>query len=302
MPVSKADWTNDDYLVSILEEEDESLFMAGTNKNTGSTFIEKDPLPVTGNVLALSPDASKLLILVPYTLERVKRRGQVSERESNKVKTIKIPSKMAAYDEQNDLEITAEDSILLLVDLNNMQVHELAVVEAAFLIPTASFSPDVKNLAVVHNDMGDEIGSIVREGSSVESLIQVQDALGLVAPEENSLHTNSSVLFFDVQNPENLSPRTLEAREVFGFYPRFPIYFSPVWSPSGDRILLMTVHSATLEGREMPVYFETKSSSYLVLDTDLEVRQIMDTAPLSYAGQVARAEWLSSQEMIFYPH
>ncbi|MFN2343678.1 MAG: alpha/beta hydrolase family protein [Desulfonatronovibrio sp.] len=313
LPVRAASWASEDYLVSILEEEDESLFMAGTNKNTGRTFIEMDPLPVTGNVLALSPDASKLLILAPYTREQlmlilspdsqnlVKRRAEISERESTKVKTIKIPSKMAAYDEHNDLEVTAEDSVLLLVDLNNMQVHELIVIEAASFIPTASFSPDGKNLAVVHNYMGDEIESIVRQGSFVQSLtqVQVQDALGLVHPEENPLHTNSSVLFFDVQNPENLPPRTVEAREVPGFYPRFHDYFKPEWSPCGDQVVLMTVHPATLEGREMPVYFETESSSYLVLNTDLEVRHIIDTAPLSYPGQVARAVWLSSQEMIF---
>ncbi len=298
MPLVKTAWADENYLVSILEDE-ETLFMAGTNKNNGRTFVEDNPLPVSGNVLALSPDASKLLVLAPHSRAQLKKKGE--KRESSKVRTITILEKIAAFDEQDGLEITAEDSVLLLVDLNNLNVHELTVFDAASVIPTASFSPDGKSLTVVHNYMGKQIENIVRKGDIVQSLthVNVQEALGFVAPEENPLHTNSSILFFDVRNPENLTPRIMEARNTPGLYPRFPNYFSPVWSPSGDRVVLMTVHPATLEGREMPVYFQTASSNYLIVDNELNLQNVIDSPPFSYPGQVAKVEWLSSHELVF---
>ncbi|MFW5731375.1 MAG: hypothetical protein ACOCV7_06955, partial [Desulfonatronovibrionaceae bacterium] len=186
MPVLRAAWADENYLVSILEDEaEEKLFMAGTDKNTGRTFVEDNPLPVSGNVLAISQDASRLLVLAPHSRDQVRRKGE--KRETSKVKTITIPGKMDASYEQDDLEITAEDSVLLQVDLNNMDIHELIVFEPASVIPTASFSPDGKNLAVVHNYMGEKMASIVRKDKNVQSLTQVhvQDALGLLAPEEN---------------------------------------------------------------------------------------------------------------------
>lgn len=294
MPVVETAWADENYLVSILEDEnDETLFMAGTNKNNGRTFVEDNPLPVSGNVLALSPDASKLLVLAPHDRAQLQKQGE--KRESSKVKTITILEKMAAFDEQDGLEITAEDSVLLQVDLNNMDVHELAVFNAASVIPTASFSPDGKNLTVVHNYMGKHIENIVRKGGVVESLthVHVQEALGLLAPSENPLHTNSSILFFDIQSLENPQPKIMEARNTPGFYPRFPNNSKPVWSPSGDLVVLMTQHPAVLEGREKPVYIKTASSSYLIVDNELNIHNVIDSPPFNYPGQIPDINWLS---------
>ncbi len=293
-------WINAEYLGVILRDpQNSTLHMGIADANTGRLLIEESPLPVNGQVLAFSPDATKLLLLVPYEDADLFRSGRKTR--SSEVKTIKIPTGFSSSGGQKFVEVTAEDSVLMLFDLNSNISHQLQILESTSQLPQSSFSPDGTSLIVVHNFFEDTMPNIVRPGGIVQSLtmIMVQDALGNIDPQENPYHTNSSVMLFDVENPDNLPPMILSSADVPGNYPRFSNNYPPEWSPSGDKVVFAVETPSSIQGREMPIYAKTESMRYLIYNRQLELTAEIDSAPLNYPSATYDFSWLSDNEAVF---
>lgn len=305
IPIIKGTWINDNFLeIILLDQANGEIHTRFIDKRNARVWVEEQPLPIKGNILSLSPDGSKLLVLTPPDQETgpssKENRDARQNSSKHKVSTVKMPVDFIDQSNKRSVEVTAELGGVVLFDLINMQKHKLMTLPATSRIPRTVFSPDGNRLLLVQNFFGDKIKSNIRKNDLVDSLntIRVQDALGQIPPKENPLYTNSKLFLFNTEKP-NSSPLTLKSSDIPGYFTRFPANAEIVWSPSGEKFIIATHIPAQLDGRDWPTYYEPESIRYLTYNRELELLYEIDQPPLNLTDSVDSIHWLSEKELIF---
>ncbi|MGC9457167.1 MAG: hypothetical protein ACP5DC_06545 [Halothiobacillaceae bacterium] len=193
-------WLDENHLGMLvtLDSSGDALGLARIDRRDGNVVLPETPLTVSGEFLALSPGGRYILSIAP--LEEAD-----AQQALPKVKR----SRSFLVREDDELEIYTAPSRLLLFDRHTMSERELMTLPAGVMTPMFSFSSDDGRLALVLNYGGD----FSRGEYSTEQIL-TREAMGLIPPGENPLHTLSELVTFDLEQP-GLPPPAPESHQAF---------------------------------------------------------------------------------------
>lgn len=292
-----------------MDIETDAYHLAEIDRRDGRVWVQTEPLPIEGDVSELSADGRRVAIIAAVEPQDASQTRigtaaedgveSVSERPRS-VRRITLPTHFQStrgFDEP--LEVTAETSVLSVLDLDTLTARELITLPPTSSVEGISFSPDGERLAFVQNHV--ETGTPIdpARGGVIQSLttLLTQDALGLLPPSENPLYINSQLLLFDLSDPEPVA-LTIGADQL----PQTLMQFAdvaPAWSPSGSHVLATANVPAVLAGRQWPTYYKPQAVSHILLDRELRVVDAIEDAPLSFPSQPKTRYWLSDDELLF---
>lgn len=288
------------------------------DRQTLQVWLQSEPLPIDGDITAISPDGRRLAVLTAIEPEdeevETAQAGEPRSRDATNpeqagskagrarsVRKIRLPTEFSASGEflSNELQVTAEPALLSVFDLDTHTAIDIYTQPVTSALGGLSFSPDGSRLALIENHfLQDGLIDPARNGifQSLTALF-TQDALGLLPPAQNPQYLNSRLLVFNLQAPSaqplEISATTLQ--QDFGMFRSA----APVWSPTGNRLLATLELPAALSGREWPTYFKPEARRHLVFDTSLNPLVSIDAAPISFPDQPDLRAWLNDDELLF---
>lgn len=311
--VLRSAWLDDDLLRLILTSwNSPSYYLGHLDRRDGQLWVQPDPLPIAGGVLSLAPNGRRLALTA--AIESVPAEAVANNMSSAATKNQKAPVgqmpmreaqmislPLGFVDAQDDaVEITAEVSELLVLDLETLALRSVMKLPATSRIDAVNFSPDGKTLAMVHNYIDPDLlpSHTPSRGEEFQSLMNLitQDALGRIPPTENPFHINSFIYLFDLADPA-AEPRSIASSDLGGGFPQFASV-EPQWSPSGDSFIAHILYPAILDGRDWPVYSESATTSLLQLNHELQVVGQIAPPPVHLAKQPHRVFWTSTDELL----
>lgn len=306
-------WIEADQLRLIVEDSETGAYhLAQLDRREQRVWIRTQQLPITGDIKALSPDGRYLAVSAVIEPEVETHAGSLAARRSmsstdasprmRTVDKIELPTMFQAAGafSASTLEVTAEPSQLLVFDLQTNSSRKLLDLPETALIYGIAFSPDGRRLAFVQNHfVNNGLPLDKNRDRPFESLMALitQDALGWLQPLDNPMHVNSRLLMFDLSGPETLM-HALGSADLPVEFLQFA-NIAPVWSPSGERLLVTLNVPATLAGRVWPIYYKPQAAIHLVLDGALQILGHLDEAPLNFPAQPPLRFWLDENQLVF---
>jgi dipeptidyl aminopeptidase/acylaminoacyl peptidase len=121
----------------------------------------------------------------------------------------------------------------------------------------------------------------------------MQDALGRLAPQDNPLHQQNQVRWFDLTAPQG-APVSLampaDDRDGWG---------AASLSPDGEQLLVKRYRPAQVQGRPYPTYAFPESAYYQVYDRQGQLQATIDAPPLQ--GPIeSQGQFLDSDRLLFW--
>lgn len=316
--VESSTWLDGDLLRLILSSSSsDNLYLGHLDRRDGQLWVQPDPLPIPPSMISLAKNGRYLAFVAALDSVTVEAADEDAAGAATKhqpltdghqgsmrgVEMFSLPRGFvpAAEDAAEDaVEVTAEVSELLVLDLQTLDLRSMMKLPATSRIDAVNFSPDGETLALVHNYIDPDLlpshTPSRREGFQTLMNLITQDALGRIPPTENPFHINSRLYLFDLADPE-AEPRSIASSDVGGGFPKFAS-IAPLWSPTGDSLITEMLYPATLEGRDWPVYFESANAVPLLLNRELQVVSQMTPAPVRLAMQPQNTFWISPDELL----
>lgn len=255
---------------------------------------------MSGSILSASPDLETLLIVEPVEETTVLSAPvEVTLGESpfggpDRDLPDGLPG-LVGDSPLGTLELFAESTRIVLTDTSGGDRRVLAELPEETAIGGVAWRPDGARVALMTNTMPDWDGDRGRDntppGEGLPNLgsINVQEALGNVAPEDNPLLQDTAARVFDAADGSTVA--TLANAD-------FPqgLIAGLVFSPGGSRALLVIAQRSDLEGRDHPTYAFPSGVEYHILDPDFAVERTLAGPGLdTLASGVA---WVDDDTMV----
>ena len=248
--------------------------------------VESQPLttlPLTYSPIAAGPDLAWLLALeVPTGTATT----QVTLRPSYD-KPSPLPDGLPGVLGSNvtdSITLQQAPSKLVLRSLTGDEKLVLAELPTDSGVFSATWSPDGARVMVGTSTMPGWDGDRARDndppGAGLPNLgsINVQEALGNVAPADNPIVSGTRLHVFDTAS--GAAVKVFENKDYQQGWLR-----SISWSPSGTRAVMVIANRSELDGRPHPVYANPSGISYWLLDASLSpVKEITGPGLDSLSG------------------
>ncbi len=260
--------------------------------------VESQPLttlPLTYSPIAASPDLGWLLALeVPTGTAPT----QVTLRPSYD-KPSPLPDGLPGVLGENatdSITLQQAPSKLVLQSVTGDDKLELAELPTDSGVFNAIWSPDGSRVMVGTSTMPDWDGDRARDneppGAGLPNLgsINVQEALGNVAPADNPLVTGTRLHVFDTASGDAV--KVFENTDY-----QQGLLRSISWSPGGTRAVMVIANRSELDGRPHPVYANPSGISYWLLDASLSPAKEITGPGLDSLS--AGGAWLDDDTMLF---
>lgn len=243
-------WKDNCTLETVGQDSQGMMFKLSINRRDGS--ITKSPLDPAGVVIDLSTRGRKLLVARPVQEALVEKYRSGKRADESIIRKQPLRRGYEFADSVKSVPVAVVDVKIVIIDLETNEEKELLQIPSDIAIIDVAWSNNDRKLAIVRG----KIYTWPRGGVTTVDDDEVQDVLGNIPPEDNPFfNTNALEIFtFGYHRDRHVRiPADLYDGEIF---------FSSVWSPNEQILMVQTMEPSIIKGREYPLYSNNSGTNY----------------------------------------